>query len=127
MVAIVFAAAALLTSLVVPGPRGPECPVAPGLAEAFVWGDALVVECTGVGALPERTVFRITSVNLGNRSAENTIALYTVYYGGPPVEPVRGSVSLGTIPRLTQGNTTGEFSRPCGQYGQQVEVAFEWQ
>ena len=126
ILAVALAIAAVVLALIVPGPRGPEGPVVPGFTEAHVTGHGVIIECTGVGTTPERTVFRIFYTNLGNTSAENTSAHYAVHYAGQANGAVEGTLLLGTIPRFTDGNVTETIPFPCSQYGQDVEVYFTW-
>jgi hypothetical protein len=126
ILAVAVAIAAVVLALIVPGPGGPEGPVAPGFTEAYVWGHAVVIECTGVGTQPERTVFRVFYTNLGNKSAENTSAHYAVHYAGQANGAIEGTLSLGAVPRFTDGNVTETIPFPCSQYGQDVEVYFTW-
>ncbi len=126
ILSVAVAIAAIVLAILVRGPAGPEGPVAPGFTEAYLWGHGVVIECTGVGTIPERTVFRIFYTNLGNKSAENTSAHYAVHYAGQANGAVEGILLLGTVPRFTDGNVTATIPFPCSQYGQDVEVDFTW-
>jgi len=105
------------------GPRGPQGLAGSGFDSGFVWGYALISSCTNSPAV---TTFEIDYINLGNVTALNVVAQYTVLTHNNPTTSFSGTVSIGNVPRLTSGATPQSVSIGCGFNGSSVDVYFTW-
>jgi hypothetical protein len=105
------------------GPQGPSGTLASGLSTAYVWGYGVVTDCS---SFPETTTFEVHYINLGNLTATNVVAQYTVYRLNNPTTTFAGTTSIGIIAPLTTGSVAQSVGVGCAYYGQTVEVSFTW-
>lgn len=93
------------------------------LEAAYIWGQAVVTDCSVV---PPDITFKVQYVNLGNTSATNVMSQYTVYQFEDPTITRSGTISIGTVAALSSGSATQTVPLECGLWGHNVEVSFTW-
>lgn len=121
---LVIAIAALVSAFVVP--MFTAAPAGDGgvIQGAYITGTAVVTDC---GLVPTFIAFEIRYVNLGNTTANNVMAQYTVYQFETPTITRSGTISIGTVPALTAGSVSGSVSTlECGLWGHDIGVSFSW-
>jgi hypothetical protein len=105
------------------GPLGPQGPAGTAFAGAFIWGHGTVVDCT---TFPDTITFAIDYINLGDLTATDVVAHYTVHRFSDPTTDYSGTTSIGSVPGRTAGFVDQTVPIGCGYDGQDAEVWFTW-